>query len=104
MTMRRTSVFVAAASRFLAALAAAGIAITFLATGCSVRERICGDGEYPAKAVGNTTGRVCVAHGTEPPHGYVRYPEGKAPTYVDDEWDKYWRTVIVDEKGNVVQS
>jgi hypothetical protein len=82
----------------------AGIATALLATGCSNRERICGSAEYPVKAVGNTTGRTCVADDKEPPEGYVRYPAGKVPQYVDDEWDKYWRTVIVDSDGNIVKS
>ncbi len=85
-------------------LALAGIATTFLATGCSMRERICSSGEYPVKAVGNTTGRACQTNGKEPPPNFVRYPEGKVPEYIDDEWDKYWSTIIVDSNGNIVQS
>ena len=71
-------------------------------TGCSIRERICASGQYPVKAVGNTTGRTCVPDGAEPPEGYVRYPAGQVPRYVDDEWDRYWRTRIVDRNGHVV--
>ncbi|HEU4422179.1 MAG TPA: hypothetical protein VFR67_06515 [Pilimelia sp.] len=33
----------------------------------------------------------------------MKYPAGKVPEYVDDKWDKYWGTVIVDDQGNVVQ-
>ena len=86
----------------LVAVAVAGMATIFLATGCSIRERICGSGEYPVKAVGNTTGRTCQSDGKPPPPGYVRYPDGKVPTYVDDRWDRYWRTVILDSNGNIV--
>jgi len=73
-----------------------------LAGGCSFQDRICRSGEYPVKAVGNTTGRTCVKDGDNPPAGYVRYPDGQVPQHVDDKWDKYWRTVIVDENGRVV--
>jgi hypothetical protein len=50
-------------------------------TGCSAleyREDICNSGEYPVLTV-NGTGSACVANGKEPPAGYTRYPEGKAP-------------------------
>jgi hypothetical protein len=67
-----------------------------------IRERICRSGEYPVKAVGNKTGRTCVPDGERPPPGYVRYPAGKVPKHVDDRWDRYWRTVVVDENGNIV--
>jgi hypothetical protein len=79
-------------------------AVLALAGGCLGRERICRDGEYPAKAVGNATGRTCVAAGQPPPAGYVRYPPGKEPVHVDDAWDRYWRTVVVDEHGTVTGS
>ena len=88
----------------LAAIAAAFLAAVFLATGCSTHERICGSGEYPVKAVGNRTGRTCAPDGKEPPAGYVRYPAGKVPQYVDDEWDRYWRSIVVDSNGNIVTS
>jgi hypothetical protein len=90
--------------RTSAALAATTLAVALAVTGCSLRERICASGHYPVKAVGNTTGRTCVPDGREPPQGYVRYPPDKEPTYVDDKWDRYWRTVVVDENGNVVTS
>jgi hypothetical protein len=45
-----------------------------------------------------------VADGQEPPEGYVRYPAGKVPKHVDDEWDKYWSNKIVDKNGNIVPS
>jgi hypothetical protein len=80
------------------ALAVASVALG----GCPARERICSSGMYPVKAVGNKTGRTCVPDGNQPPAGYVRYPAGKVPKYVDDEWDRYWRTVVVDENGTVV--
>jgi hypothetical protein len=88
--------------RTSAALAAATLAASLAVTGCSLRERVCADGQYPVKAVGNTTGRTCVPNGREPPDGYVRYPADKEPKYVDDKWDRYWRTVVVDRDGNIV--
>jgi hypothetical protein len=79
-----------------------GALVAALLAGCSWHEQICRSGEYPAKAVGNTTGRTCVQKGQNPPAGYVRYPSGKEPKYVGDKWDKYWSTVVVDEHGNIV--
>jgi hypothetical protein len=29
----------------------------------------------------------------------VKYPEGKVPEYVDDEWDLYWNEHKLDENG-----
>ncbi|MEE3917711.1 hypothetical protein V2I01_00130 [Micromonospora sp. BRA006-A] len=40
--------------------------------------------------------------GEEPSPPYVRYPEGKVPKYVDDEWDVYWRTHGIDENNRVI--
>jgi len=85
-----------------AGLAAIAVVAGVALGGCPARERICGSDDYPAKAVGNTTGRTCVRGGQEPPSGYVRYPAGQEPKYVDDDWDRYWRTVVVDEHGNIV--
>jgi hypothetical protein len=87
--------------RLVHAVAVVVVAGVFLTTGCT-RESICADGEYPVKAVGNTTGRACQANGTQPQPGYVRYPPGKVPQYVGDKWDRYWSTVVVDSNGNIV--
>ncbi|GAA3206384.1 SCO0607 family lipoprotein [Dactylosporangium siamense] len=73
-----------------------------LVTGCSLKERVCGSGEHPVKAVGNTTGRTCVRDGADPPAGYVPYPAGKVPKYLDDEWDRYWSDKVLDERGNLI--
>jgi hypothetical protein len=81
-----------------ATLVLAGLLV---AGGCSP-EAICASGEYPAQAVRSTTGRVCVAEGQPPPAGYVRFPEGKVPRHVDDEWDMYWRAHTLDEGGREV--
>ncbi|WP_432967510.1 SCO0607 family lipoprotein [Dactylosporangium sp. CA-233914] len=83
---------------------AAAVMVVFLLpiAACDMRERVCRDGEYPVKAVGNRTGAACVAKGLEPPAGYVRYPSGQEPVHVDDEWHRYWQTKVVDEHGNVV--
>ena len=78
--------------RCLRALAAVLLLSVTLTAACDLREKICGGGEYPARAVGNQTGRTCVKTGQEPPEGYTRYPDGKVPVHVDDEWDVYWRT------------
>lgn len=83
------------------ALAAAATALA--ATGCSAQDRVCGSGEYPVKAVGNTTGRACESDGKAPPKGYVRYPKGKVPEHVGDKWDSYWAKVVVDGDGHVVK-
>jgi hypothetical protein len=83
-------------------IAALLVAALLVLPGCSWHEKICGSGQYPVKAVGNTTGRTCVTNGQDPPRGYVRYPAGKEPKYVGDKWDKYWRTVVVDEHGDIV--
>jgi hypothetical protein len=75
-----------------------------LVAGCSTRERICKSGEYPVKAVGSSTGRTCVPDDREPGPGYVRYPAGRVPEYLDDTWDKHWRNVVFDADGNIVAS
>ncbi|WP_306215583.1 SCO0607 family lipoprotein [Actinoplanes sp. RD1] len=68
-------------------------------SGCWGPDAMCGNGEYPVKAVNSTTGGACVPDGEEPPAGYVRYPEGKTPTHVGDKWDTYWDTHTLDENG-----
>jgi hypothetical protein len=88
--------------RRLGLLALTTVTAAALLSGCTIDERICRSGEYPVKAVGNKTGRDCVPEGEDPPAGYVRYPDGKVPEHVGDEWDEYWQTVVVDEHGNVV--
>jgi hypothetical protein len=80
----------------------AGIATAVLATGCLMQDAICRSEEYPVKAVGNLHGAACQTKDKEPPPGFVRYPEGKVPKHVDDEWDRYWSTKIVDSNGNIV--
>ncbi|MFD3517458.1 SCO0607 family lipoprotein [Streptomyces sp. NPDC058657] len=76
-------------------------AVAFAATGCSMQDAVCGGGEYPVLNVGST-GSTCVKDGQEPPEGYTRYPEGKVPRHVDDEWYKYWQTRTVDKNGRIV--
>ncbi|MEV7289305.1 hypothetical protein AB0O01_32955 [Streptomyces sp. NPDC093252] len=82
-----------------AALAAGALALT----GCSLRiqEDICRGGEYPALSIGGG-GSYCERDGDEPDAGFTRYPEGKVPQQVDDEWDVYWRTHTVDKDGEIV--
>lgn len=88
-----------------AAAALAGSAALVALTGCSFeyQEDICASQEYPVTTV-NGTGSACVPNGEEPPSGYVRYPEGKVPQQVDDQWDVYWRTHMLDEDGKIVDA
>ncbi|WP_436846277.1 SCO0607 family lipoprotein [Streptomyces shenzhenensis] len=55
---------------------------------------------HAVQAVGST-GRACAPKGEDPPKGYVRYPEGKVPKTVDDTWERYWNTHVIDENGTV---
>lgn len=73
-----------------------------LVTGCAMEEAICGGGEYPVLSVGGT-GSACVPNGEEPPEGYTRYPDGKVPEHVGDEWDTYWQKHTVDEDGRIAE-
>lgn len=89
--------------RVVAALV--GVAAAVALTGCSglaYEESICGGGEYPVLAVGDT-GSACVTNGEQPPKGMARYPEGKEPKKVGDKWDTYWQTHTLDKDGNVVE-
>lgn len=83
-------------------LTVAAMAAALLAGGCTFQDAICGGDEYPVKLIGSTTGSDCVPEGEEPPAGYVRYPAGKVPQHVDDEWDKYWSDRAIDAQGNEV--
>ncbi|MGN9908864.1 SCO0607 family lipoprotein [Phytohabitans sp. LJ34] len=85
------------------ALAAASLPAALLVGGCTFQDAICGSGDYPVQQVGST-GRQCVPEDEEPPAGWTRYPEGKEPRHVDDEWDVYWRTHTIDQSGNIIQS
>ncbi|MFI5840263.1 SCO0607 family lipoprotein [Catenuloplanes sp. NPDC051500] len=87
-------------SRLLSVLALS----TVVLSGCSGQEKICRDGEYPVKAVDSTTGRACAPNGEEPPAGYVRYPDGKVPKHIGDEWDTYWSTRSIDKNGTVTEA
>ncbi|MFE1139119.1 SCO0607 family lipoprotein [Streptomyces rochei] len=107
--MRRTgrAVRPSARHRVRAARPALGLALACAAaaaalSGCSMEEATCGGGEYPVISIGGT-GSACVPNGEEPPEGYTRYPEGKVPEHVGDEWDTYWQTHTVDEDGNIVE-
>ncbi|MGW1412671.1 SCO0607 family lipoprotein [Streptomyces sp. NPDC002403] len=75
-------------------------------TGCSgssLKDSVCGGGEYPVLAVGGTSSD-CVPDGKEVPDGYTRYPKGKVPQKIDDKWDVYWRTHTINDKGEVVEA
>ncbi|MFF0558210.1 SCO0607 family lipoprotein [Streptomyces sp. NPDC004266] len=93
------------ARRSLPGLVAAGLTSALLLTGCGfqIHDRVCSPGQYPVKAVGNATGGDCVADGQEPPEGWVRYPAGQVPEWVDDEWDRHWSTTVFDAEGRVVR-
>ncbi len=84
-----------------AVLLRAGVAGVFTTGGCWGPEAICSSGEYPVAAV-RDTGRVCVKDGQVPPAGWVRFPPGKEPEYVDDRWDQYWQRRLLDENGQEV--
>ncbi|XVV09911.1 SCO0607 family lipoprotein [Actinoplanes sp. CA-131856] len=71
--------------------------------GCSFEEAICGSGEYPVAAVDSFTGRGCVPDGEPVPEGYVRFPAGKEPRKVGDEWDRYWESHKLDQRGNEIR-
>ncbi|WP_338674752.1 hypothetical protein V1460_18490 [Streptomyces sp. SCSIO 30461] len=86
-----------------AAAACAAVAAAVVLTGCSIQDDICSEGEYPVIAVGDT-GAACVPDKEQPPKGYVRYPQGKEPKKVDDEWDEFWRTHTVDEEGSIIDA
>jgi hypothetical protein len=34
----------------------------------------------------------------------VRYPAGKVPKHVDDQWDTYWNSKALDSKGNEIKN
>ncbi|MGW0030260.1 SCO0607 family lipoprotein [Streptomyces sp. NPDC003314] len=92
--------------RASAAAALTGAAAVLALTGCSglsFQDDICAGGEYPVMTVG-ATGSACVKDGEKVPEGYTRYPEGKVPQKVDDEWDVYWRTHTVDKDGKIVDA
>ncbi|BCB91740.1 SCO0607 family lipoprotein [Phytohabitans suffuscus] len=88
--------------RHAAAVAAASLPAALLA-GCGFRDAICGSDQYPVLQVGGT-GRQCVSESDGPPAGWTRFPAGKEPKHVDDEWDVYWRTHTIDESGEIVES
>lgn len=77
-----------------------GLLGMLMLSGCTIQDAMCGGGEYPVKTVDSTSGGTCVKKGEEPPAGYVRYPAGKVPEKVGDEWDKYWDTHKIDASGN----
>lgn len=84
----------------MTAVATTGMLGLLLLAGCWGPDAMCSSGEYPVKAVNSTSGGVCVANDEDPPAGFVRYPEGKVPQHVGDEWDTYWDTHILDESGH----
>jgi hypothetical protein len=92
-----------ASRRIVHVLAAAGVSAVFLVSGCTLQDAVCSDGDYPVKRIGATEGSQCVPEKQEPPAGYVRYPEGKVPKHVDDEWDKYWSDKAIDSNGNLIK-
>lgn len=83
-------------------LALACVTVAAILSGCSMQDATCGGGEYPVMTIGST-GSACVPNDEEPPEGYTRYPEGKVPEHVGDEWDAYWQTHTVDKDGDIVE-
>jgi hypothetical protein len=88
--------------RTMAMLAGVGVAGIFFTGGCASREAICSSGEYPIAAV-RAAGRACVEEGRPPDPGWVRFPEGKVPEHVGDEWDRYWQEHLLDENGSEIE-
>lgn len=87
-------------NRYTAAVLTAGLAMMLL-TGCG-NDAICGSDAYPVLEV-NGTGRDCVSSGQQPPTGFTRFPAGKEPRHVDDQWDLYWRDHTVKEDGTIIE-
>ncbi|WP_433543878.1 SCO0607 family lipoprotein (plasmid) [Streptomyces sp. CA-294286] len=85
-----------------AVLAVAAAGLVLASAGCSLQDAICGGEEYPVLHVGST-GRACVPKSEEPPKGYARFPEGKVPQHVDDEWDTYWQSRTLDKDGKIIE-
>lgn len=85
-------------------IALAGVALTALATACSMdtRDAICMPDEYPTAVIGYAGGGSCVSDGQQPPEGSVRYPEGQVPRHVDDRWDRYWQDHALDADGRLI--
>lgn len=62
------------------------VTVAVLATGCWGPERVCNEGEYPARSIEYPdTGGVCVSDGANPPAGYERFPAGETPTYTHEQ-------------------
>lgn len=97
----RTAVRPRTPSRTTLGLTLAGVTVALLTSACSTQDAVCGGGEYPVLAVGSA-GSACAPDGEEPPEGYTRYPEGKVPRHVDDEWYTYWSTRTLDENGRTI--
>ncbi|AEV87304.1 lipoprotein [Actinoplanes sp. SE50] len=70
-------------------------------SGCTFQDAECSDGEYPAAQV-DGPGSYCVPDGQEPDPGFVRYPAGRVPRHVGDEWDVYWQSHRLDAQGNEI--
>lgn len=69
----------------------AAFVVTALAS-CDVqdvaREQLCSDGAYPAFSERYPrTGRTCVDEGQDPPVGFSRYPDGRVPKFVDEDYN-----------------
>lgn len=92
------------AGRTWAAAAPAVVAAVVALSGCSlqIEEAVCGGGSYPVLAV-NSGGGDCVPDDEEPAAGWARYPKGKEPEKVGDEWDVYWSTRTLDENGRIIE-
>jgi hypothetical protein len=87
--------------RVKASLAVAGLAGLFLMTGCA-SDAICASTAYPVAAVRDAGGQDCVDDDQQPPAGFVKYPAGKVPAHVGDQWDKYWADHLLNENGREV--
>lgn len=71
----------------LAVLAFIAAALVYAVTTFEWNERICRNGEYPARGANGDTSRICVRNDQEPPPGFERYPAGQVPKVVGDKYD-----------------
>lgn len=75
-----------ATATWLRAVVVALVVILLMSScGGFLRERVCGEGEYPVRLKHDRSGQpsACVEDGETPEHPYTTFPHGQTPTYVD---------------------
>lgn len=76
-------------------LVSAGLLVAGLVSGCStfeIHEEICSEGEQPVWAFSSRIGSQCVRDGKVPPPGFVRFPRGRVPVWINPPADYPERT------------